>query len=178
MTNNKTDRSIADQTYQVGEGSEKQQLSIFSEEEKSEKRIDTNFTLDPEGAHLIRFQQLVFGQFNVSRTSFELSAVYPAAGGRKSQRVEERSQLPIETAFDPVLQRNSSPFFYLLIITSAYMVLFLFNILAATSTTQDMQSECLDVIKRNQAASIYFKSIFNPNSSYVDLFDNANLIEN
>ncbi len=86
--------------------------------------------------------------------------------------------MPIETAFDPVLQRNSSPFFYLLIITSAYMVLFLFNILAATSTTQDMQSECLDVIKRNQAASIYFKSIFNPNSSYVDLFDNANLIEN
>ena len=40
---------------------------------------------------MLRFEQLVFGQFNVSRTSFELSAVYQPTGARKAERVEERS---------------------------------------------------------------------------------------
>lgn len=31
-----------------------------------------------------------------------------------------------------------------------------------------MQGECMDVIRRNKAVAIYLKSIFNPNSTYVD----------
>jgi hypothetical protein len=50
-------------------------MSVFSEDEKTDNKIDSNFSLDPEGPHLFPLDELVFGQFATNR-SFEMSAVY------------------------------------------------------------------------------------------------------
>lgn len=44
---------------------------------------------------------------------------------------------------------------------------------AVLGASSDMQSRCGGVIKRNVAAMIYLKSIFNPNATYVGKFVNG-----
>lgn len=69
-------------------------------------------------------------------------------------------------------------FIYVIIISIAFIVLVSLNMAAVTSTGTMMQNRCNGVIKRNIAAMIYLKSIFNPNVTYVGQFVNGNLLEN
>ncbi len=71
-TNNnsfKTDKSLVS-CNDLGGDSEKQERSIFSEDGKTDKMIDANFSLIPEAENFFSYEQLVFGQFNASKTTF------------------------------------------------------------------------------------------------------------
>jgi hypothetical protein len=73
----KTDRSVVScSDFVNGDGSEKQELSIFSEDNKINKRIDSNFTLLHESANIFSYEQMVFGHFISSKTTFEFSSMY------------------------------------------------------------------------------------------------------
>ena len=72
----KTDRSVVSCTSLVGaDNSEKMELSVFSEENKSDRRLDSNFSLVPENDNLFSYDQMVLGQFNSSKTAFDISAM-------------------------------------------------------------------------------------------------------
>lgn len=60
----------------------------------------------------------------------------------------------------------------------AFIVLVSFNIASVAGTGSMMKDHCNGVIRRNIAAMIYLKSIFNPNVSYVGQFVNGDLLEN
>jgi len=158
-----------------GDSSSKQELSVFSEDEKADHKIDSNFSLNPEGPHLFPLDQLVLGQFAVSK-SFEMSAVYQHQSKKRLERDEKPANIAPEVGFNPTLQRNSTLFWYVLLVTAMFLVLTAFNISSTVSASLQMQNECDSVMRRNRAMMIYLKSVFNPNSTYIDQFANGSLL--
>jgi hypothetical protein len=51
-------------------------MSIFSEDNLIIRRLDSNFTLNPDATNLIAYEELVFGQISISKTSFEIGNLY------------------------------------------------------------------------------------------------------
>jgi hypothetical protein len=108
-------------------------MSIFSEDEKADKKIDSNFTIEPEGPHIFPIEQLVFGQFNASRTSFELSNIYQQHQQRKRTEKEDNNGTNHpDSGFSPILQKNSTLFLYVLVVSVAFIILVSFNMAAVT----------------------------------------------
>lgn len=112
---------------------------------------------------------MVFGQFSASRTSFELTNMYQNHLKKRSEKEEKKAAAP-DSAFNPTLQRHTTLFFYVIVLTAVFLALVIFDILAVRATGAEMSGKCERVVRRNRAAMIYLKSIFNPNSTYIGQF--------
>ena len=96
---------------------------------------------------------------------------------KKGEKEERMAGSPsAEAGFNPTLQRNSSLFWYVLAVTLAFLLLYALNLASLISAGSLFSSECNNIVQRNIAASIYLKSIFNPNSSYVSRLANGSLM--
>ena len=65
---------------------------------------------------------------------------------------------------------------YVLLVSACFLILFVLNITSVIEAGKLFEKESKQVISRNKAASIYLKSIFNPNATYVDRFNNGDLL--
>ena len=64
----------------------------------------------------------------------------------------------------------------MLIVSIAAIVLVSLSMAAVSGTGATMRDRCKGVVKRNIAAMIYLKSIFNPNETFIDEFTNGQLL--
>ena len=118
----------------MAETSEKQEISIFSEDNLIIRRLDSNFSLNPEGFHLVTYEELVFGQINISKTSFEIGNLYLNHLKKKGEKDEKIASNPAaEASFNPTLQKNSSLFWYVTVVTIVFLLLYIFNIVAVVN---------------------------------------------
>ena len=69
-------------------------------------------------------------------------------------------------------------FVWVLLVSIIFVILFVFNVVEVVKAGQMFVKESNQVVNRNRAASIYLKSIFNPNATYVDKFMNGSLLDN
>lgn len=76
------------------------------------------------------------------------------------------------------LHKNGTLFWYVLVVTVAFLVLFILNLVKVSEAGSLFEAENKNIVNRNKAASIYLKSIFNPNSTFIGRFANGQLLEN
>jgi hypothetical protein len=112
---------------------------VFSEDEKSDHKIDSNFSLKPEGPHLFSMDQLVLGQFSTNR-SFEMSAVYHNYSKKRIEREEKPTNVSSDVSFNPTLQRHTTLLWHMLLVTAIFLGLTAFNISSVISTGLQMQT--------------------------------------
>ena len=62
--------------------------------------------------------------------------------------------------------------------TLVFIILFVLNVSDIINAGTLFSQKKVEVIQRNKAFSIYLKSIFNPNATYVDRFNNGSLLDN
>ena len=151
-------------------------MSIFSEEGRGDKRVDSNFSLEPEGQNYFHYDVLTFGQFNVSKTALEITSVCQSSARRRKE--EQGVSSSQDSSYNPNLKKNGTLMWYVLLITVAFLVLLILNIVDVMEAGKSFEEESKRVVSRNKAASIYLKSIFNPNATYVDRFANGSLLQN
>lgn len=151
-TNNsyKTDKSLVS-CNDLGGDSEKQERSIFSEEGRSDKKIESNFTLVPEGENFFAFEQVVLGQFNSSKTTFEISTVCQNMRS-KMDKHEEAALISPDSSFNFTLHKNGSLLWHVLIITAVALTLYILNVVGVTNAGPLFQNENELIIARNRAA--------------------------
>lgn len=92
---------------------------------------------------------------------------------KRNDREDKAAAAAPDSNFSPTLARSPSLVPYLLLVTLGCIVLIALSMAAVLSASSDMQSRCGGVIRRNIAAMIYLKSIFNPNATYVGQFANG-----
>lgn len=119
----------------------------------------------------------MFGQFNASHTSFELTNIYQSHIRKRNDREDKAASAAPDSSFSPSLARSSSLVPYVLLMTVGSVVLVALSMAAVMGASGDMSGRCEGVIRRNVAAMVYLKSIFNPNATYVAKFANGNLLE-
>lgn len=124
----RTDKSLVSCQELSADNGEKQERSLFSEEGKIDKKLDSNFTLIPEGDNFFPYEQLVFGQFQSSKTSFEISAVFQNSMRKKIDRLDEGGPSSSDITLNYTLHKNGTLFWYVLIITVIFLVLLILNI--------------------------------------------------
>lgn len=82
----------------------------------------------PEGDNFFPYEQLVFGQFQSSKTSFEISAVFQNSMKKKIDRLDEGGSSSNDVTMNYTLHKNGTLFWYVLIITIIFIVLLILNI--------------------------------------------------
>ena len=119
---------------------------------------------------------ITFGQFNISKTALELTSVCESAA--KLRKLEDGLSPAQDSTYTPTLQKNGTLMWYVLLVSICFLILFVLNIISVVEAGKSFEEESKHVVSRNKAASIYLKSIFNPNATYVDRFNNGDLLEN
>lgn len=95
---------------------------------------------------------------------------------KRNDREDKAAAAAPDSNFSPTLARSTSLAPYVLLVTVGCIILVALSVAAVLGASTDMQSRCAGVIKRNVAAMIYLKSIFNPNATYVGQFVNGHLL--
>ena len=106
-----------------------------------------------------------------------MSAVCDNSERKKNRGNQDLSSISQDASFNPTLQKKSTLFWYVLIISIGFLILYVFNVVGVVDAGKSFVSESKNVVSRNKALSIYLKSIFNPNATYVNQFANGSLFE-
>lgn len=118
----------------------------------------------------------MFGQYNMSKTALEITAVCQESQSSNKYALEENNSQ--ENTFNPTLQKHQTLFGWIVLITLVFIALYVMNVMEVMSSGDNFVEESRKIVNRNWAATIYLKSIFNSNGSYVDRFINGSLLEN